>query len=1244
MIRRINVGGMGGCLVIAALLLYSCAPAVPLVDDQSGEVALQEEKEAVLQVFLIGNTGASPGVDGEKSRALLHTQLVDSRIPSVVVLLGNTIPCCALASGEAEDSINAIEDATSWIDVVNSTGSRLIVLPGHYENPGEQWARADTSMTEALIEQRANGKDIFLPSKGFPGPIALQLADDVTLIALDTQYWLNGYTVPPDTLGYEIREPTDVLVEFQDLLFKHRNDRILVAGHHPLYSNGPYGGRYSFGRYIFPVPGFSALALLYRRLVGRRQDLSSAPYRLFRQEMLRLLEGQHHLVYAAAHDHSLQYFRKDNRRRIQHHVVSGSASRQTHVSQGRGVEFASNQKGFSRLEYFEDGSIELNMFTVGSEEPLLFDQVIKPPDPIVSPVLPTSEAGVISNYQDSVIIKAINPNYAKVSGVGKFLFGKQYRHLWAAPVEAPLLDVATVAGGLTPTRLGGQSQSVTMRFEGDDGDFYMLRSIDKVATRSLSPAMRRTFARSIVQDQVAMMHPYGAFVIPPLARAAGIFHTNPQLVFVPDDPRMGQVSSFLANQIALFEERPDEDMSDKESFGYAKNIIGSEKLFSKIEGDNDHRVDPKAFARARLFDMLIADHDRTLDNFRWAAYEPYEWYEGLRGDERTQGKVYVPVPRDRDKAFAKVDGLFPSLYRLLSEPAWQPFAHQYGYLRGLNRKGMLLDRRFSGTLSREDWVGIARDIQRDLTDTVIEKSILEWPAPIQELAGEELIETLKSRREKLDEVAHQYYDVLADVIDVVGSNKHEMFDITRTDNDHTEIILYKTNKEGDIRRELLRRTVRHDETREIRLYGLAGNDRFVIRGNTTKGIRVIAVGGSGDDVFIDSSYVKQGFKKTRIFDVHDGTVVNASKETKSTLALTSEVNRYDVDGYKPNLIRPIGYFGVNADDGLFIGTGFKWTQHGFRKNPHLATHQLMGNFAARTRAFNVRYLGNYVSVIDKWGLDVEVGVYNPNTIRNFYGLGNETEDVEESRRFYQARFSNLILKSLFFRSYETGITIHLGPSLEITDVRNEEDRFVGQPQAGISQGSFDHLFFGSLEASVEIGDVDLALNPMQGFRFNSTLKYNKGLRETNDSFLKMEGALTLYLSPSLSPQATLALRIGGAHNIGSFPFFESNTLGGNKNLRGYRGTRFAGRTSFYQNVDVRVQVAEFAGYLGYGRVGVSGFMDNGRVWTDGETSRIWHQGFGGGVWMNYFEQVLIATEAGFSSESETFALRLGFMF
>src|SRR5687768_17945785 len=65
------------------------------------------------------------------------------------------------------------------------------------------------------------------------------------------------------------------------------------------------------------------------------------------------------------------------------------------------------------------------------------------------------------------------------------MLGANYRALWATPVPFEVLDLATFAGGLTPTRRGGGLQTKSLRLKGADGHEYVFRSLDKDPSRAL---------------------------------------------------------------------------------------------------------------------------------------------------------------------------------------------------------------------------------------------------------------------------------------------------------------------------------------------------------------------------------------------------------------------------------------------------------------------------------------------------------------------------------------------------------------------------------------------------------------------------------------------------------------------------------------------------------------------------------------------------------------------------------------
>ena len=163
--------------------------------------------------------------------------------------------------------------------------------------------------------------------------------------------------------------------------------------------------------------------------------------------------------------------------------------------------------------------------------------------------------------------------------------------------------------------------------------------MNKFVEKALPDNLRNTMAEDLVQDGISASHPYAALTVPKLANAAGVMHTNPEIVWIPDDPRLGIYRKEMANGVFLFEERPAGNRSDIESFGYSEDIVNTAKVIRKTQDEHDHVVDQEAVLRARIIDILINDWDRHDDQWRWAKFKELDT------------KVYRPIPRDRDQVY-----------------------------------------------------------------------------------------------------------------------------------------------------------------------------------------------------------------------------------------------------------------------------------------------------------------------------------------------------------------------------------------------------------------------------------------------------------------------------------------------------------------------------------------------------------------------------------------------------------------
>jgi hypothetical protein len=83
--------------------------------------------------------------------------------------------------------------------------------------------------------------------------------------------------------------------------------------------------------------------------------MSHPRYRRMRRRLLQVLRQFPGLVYAAGHDHNLQYFL----RRDVHYLVSGSGSKTSYVEPGGKATFVHEHKGFFVLDYYANGELWL---------------------------------------------------------------------------------------------------------------------------------------------------------------------------------------------------------------------------------------------------------------------------------------------------------------------------------------------------------------------------------------------------------------------------------------------------------------------------------------------------------------------------------------------------------------------------------------------------------------------------------------------------------------------------------------------------------------------------------------------------------------------------------------------------------------------------------------------------------------------------------------------------------------------
>ncbi|MFN3402533.1 MAG: hypothetical protein ACK40G_00470 [Cytophagaceae bacterium] len=461
-----------------------------------------------------------------------------------------------------------------------------------------------------------------------------------------------------------------------------------------------------------------------------------------------------------------------------------------------------------------------------------------------------SESFIITTG-DSVTIAA-SEKYLK-NGIHHFFFGKHYRELWALPVTVEVFNleqsenISSDNKIFTPIKKGGNQQTVTVRLKANDGKTYVIRGLDKVQTNALPPNMRFFPLTFFMEDQTSALNPYAALAIPPLAHAAGLYHTNPKLIFIPDQNPNPLLNS-LSGQMAILEEFPDKSWTETDEFGEAEKILSEDKFAGKRMNDPEMNIDTKMFVKARLFDILIGDWDRHSGQWKWGK------------QEKENEVIYQPIPRDRDMAFFKFRDGFLNRITLLFIPKFQTFDTRIYNLKGYLYNSRKQDQLLLPMVDESEWIHAAETLKTEITDSVINESINQWPAEVREKVGAFTAEALKARRDNLPDIARDFYKLINTHPKISGTDKPERFIITRVNNNTTRVEIYYKGKL------ISSRIFDHNITKQISLYGLGGDDEFEVRGDVQRAISLNLYGGEGKDKYIDNSIVKGWLKRVRIID------------------------------------------------------------------------------------------------------------------------------------------------------------------------------------------------------------------------------------------------------------------------------------------------------------------------------------------------------------------------------------------
>lgn len=325
-------------------------------------------------LYLVGDAGEG-GPDHSQPVLDLVKQVstTDSAQGRTLLFLGDNIYEYGMHEKGDKHRAHDERNIDAQIQLMREFNGQSWLIPGNHDWHQGLDQGIDFLLREEAYVEEALGRDVVEPDRGCPGPVELPVGDSAVLIVLDTQWWIHEFAKPSGPAGGCSQANEDeVIAVLEAMLVRNKGRHVIVAGHHPCFTYGSHGGRFPFREHVFPLtakwkwawlplPVVGSIYPMYRSLIGAKQDARRGRYRDFATRAQAVFARYPGLVYAAGHEHALQYSVHAG----VHHVGSGSGAKSTWIGHSRELSYASAERGFARIVMVGDG-VRLEFFTLSS--------------------------------------------------------------------------------------------------------------------------------------------------------------------------------------------------------------------------------------------------------------------------------------------------------------------------------------------------------------------------------------------------------------------------------------------------------------------------------------------------------------------------------------------------------------------------------------------------------------------------------------------------------------------------------------------------------------------------------------------------------------------------------------------------------------------------------------------------------------------------------------------------------------
>lgn len=338
--------------------------------------------QVVKRIILIGDAGNPARDQNEPVLIALEREVSVIKDSTLIIFLGDNIYPSGLSEKHDSDRKESERRIDDQINVVVNSDAKGIFIPGNHDwDRGSDHGWEQIKREEKFVNDKRLENVSFLPLNGCPGPVVREFGDDVKIIILDSQWWLQDEGTRPEKNDRlcDFCTEDEIVSALDSIIINSGNKFIVITAHHPLSTHGPHGGYFTWLDHIFPLRNLNEYLWIPLPIIGSlyplvrgsgisSQDLSSSEYQNMKNKIENIISKYTGLVYASGHEHALQVL---NGKNGNIYLVSGAGiwgHIEESLDNGDDTIFSGKYEGFMMIDFLSDGNKQLSVVKVVNEQ------------------------------------------------------------------------------------------------------------------------------------------------------------------------------------------------------------------------------------------------------------------------------------------------------------------------------------------------------------------------------------------------------------------------------------------------------------------------------------------------------------------------------------------------------------------------------------------------------------------------------------------------------------------------------------------------------------------------------------------------------------------------------------------------------------------------------------------------------------------------------------------------------------